>query len=213
MAKVDGGRLFAKALKNEGVETLFTLVGGHIMSIMYGCGEEGIKVIDVRHEMAGAYTVDAFARVTGRPGVIVTTAGPGVTDTVTAMAEALLQGVPVIHIGGASPLAENETGPLQDMNTLEIMSTVTKWARKIYDVARIPEYVAMAFRHAMAGTPGPVYLECAADTAPAGTGIDLWSSGNHRRRSRFYSRCVDSQQKTRSLLYRRRKFRVLSDGV
>lgn len=164
MTAVDGGRLFAKAFKKEGVDTLYTLVGGHIMSIMYGCREEGIRVIDIRHEMAGAYAADAYARVSGRPGVIVTTAGPGVTDTVTAMSEALLQGVPVIHIGGASPLVENETGPLQNMNTLEIMSTVTKWARKIYDVARIPEYVAMAFRHATTGTPGPVYLECAADT-------------------------------------------------
>ncbi|HZK84992.1 MAG TPA: thiamine pyrophosphate-binding protein [Desulfosporosinus sp.] len=160
MAEINGGRLFAKALKNEGVDTIFTLVGGHIMTLMYGCREEGIKVIDVRHEMAGGYAADAFARVSGKPAVLVTTAGPGITNTVTAMAEALFQGVPLIHIGGGSPLIENETGPLQDMNTLEIMGTVSKWSRKIYDTARIPEYVAMAFRYAMAGTPGPVYLEC-----------------------------------------------------
>lgn len=160
MAEVNGGRLFAKALKNEGVDTIFTLVGGHIMTLMYGCREEGIKVIDVRHEMVGGYAADAFARVSGKPAVLVTTAGPGVTNTVTAMAEALFQGVPLIHIGGSSPLIENETGPLQDMNTLEIMSSVSKWARKIYDTARIPEYLSMAFRHAMDGTPGPVYLEC-----------------------------------------------------
>lgn len=163
MTEVNGGRLFAKALKNEGVDTIFTLVGGHIMPLMYGCREEGIKVIDVRHEMAGGYAADAYARVSGKPSVLVTTAGPGITDTVTAMAEAMFQGVPLIHIGGASPIPENETGPLQDMNTVEIMSTVTKWARKIYDTARIPEYVAMAFRYAMAGTPGPVYLECPMD--------------------------------------------------
>lgn len=160
MAEINGGRLFAKALKNEGVDTIFTLVGGHIMTLMYGCREEGIKVIDVRHEMVGGFAADAFARASGKPAVLVTTAGPGITNTVTAMAEALFQGVPLIHIGGSSPLIENETGPLQDMNTLEIMGTVSKWARKIYDTARIPEYVAMAFRYAMAGTPGPVYLEC-----------------------------------------------------
>ncbi|MDD2556222.1 MAG: thiamine pyrophosphate-binding protein [Syntrophaceticus sp.] len=163
MAKVDGGRLFAKALKREGVEQIFCLSGGHIMSLFYGCRAEGIKVIDFRHECAAAYAADAYARVTGKPGVVVTTAGPGITDTITAMAEARLQGVPVIHIGGASPVVENDTGPLQDMNTLEILSTCTKWARKIYNVDRIPEYVAMAFRHAMDATPGPVYLECAMD--------------------------------------------------
>ena len=163
MAKVDGGRLFAKALKREGVEQIFTLSGGHIMPLYYGCRAEGIKVIDVRHEMAAAYAADAYARVTGKPGVVVTTAGPGVTDTATAMCEAILQGVPVIHIGGASAVAENETGPLQDMNSLEIMASCTKWARKIYDTKRIPEYVAMAFRHALDDFPGPVYLECAMD--------------------------------------------------
>lgn len=163
MAKVDGGRLFAKALKKEGVEQIFVLSGGHIMSLFYGCRAEGIKVIDFRHECAAAYAADAYARVTGKPGVLVTTAGPGITDTITAMAEAKLQGVPMIHIGGASPVKENDTGPLQDMNTLEILSTCTKWARKIYDIERIPEYVSMAFRHAMDATPGPVYLECAMD--------------------------------------------------
>lgn len=163
MAKVDGGRLFAKALKREGVTQIFTLSGGHIMPLYYGCRAEGIKVIDVRHEMAAAYAADAYARVTGKPGVVVTTAGPGVTDTVTAMVEAGQQGSPLIHIGGASAVAENETGPLQDMNSLEIMSTCTKWARKIYETKRIPEYVAMAFRQALDDTPGPVYLECAMD--------------------------------------------------
>ncbi|HHW40658.1 MAG TPA: thiamine pyrophosphate-binding protein [Syntrophomonadaceae bacterium] len=163
MGKVDGGRLFAKALKKEGVECIFCLAGGHIMPIFYGCREEGIKVIDVRHECAGAYAADAYARVTGKPGVIVTTAGPGVTDTLTAMAEAKLQGVPIIHIGGASNVRENDTGPLQDLNTLEMMATATKWARKIYHTERIPEYVSMAFRHALDDTPGPVYLECPMD--------------------------------------------------
>jgi acetolactate synthase-1/2/3 large subunit len=164
MAIVDGGRLVAKALKKEGVEQIFALTGGHIMPIFYGCRAEGIKVVDFRHEMAAAYAADAYARVTGKPGVLVTTAGPGITDTITAMAEAKMQGVPVIHIGGASAVMENETGPLQDMNTLEILGDVTKWARKCYHTHRIPEYVAMGFRHALDDTPGPVYIEIAMDT-------------------------------------------------
>jgi acetolactate synthase-1/2/3 large subunit len=163
MAQVDGGRLFARALKKEGVEEVFALAGGHIMPIFYGCRAEGIEVVDFRHENAACNAADAYARVTGRPGIVITTAGPGVTHTVTAMSEALSQGVPLIQIGGASPVIEDETGPLQNLNTLEIMSTVSKWARKISHTQRIPEYVAMAYRHAFSSTPGPVYLEIGMD--------------------------------------------------
>jgi acetolactate synthase-1/2/3 large subunit len=163
MAMVDGGRLFAKALKREGVEQVFTLTGGHIMSILYGCRNEGIKVIDVRHEAVAVNAAEAYGRITGKPGVLVTTAGPGVTNTLTGMAEAMLNGNPLIHIGGSSPVIENETGPLQEENTLGMMSLVSKWARKIYHVERIPEYVAIAFRHALDATPGPAYIECAPD--------------------------------------------------
>ena len=111
------------------------------MPIYYGCREEGIDIIDFRHECTAAYAADAYAQVTGKPGIVVTTAGPGVTDTGTAMVESRDHGVPVIHIGGASPIMENETGPLQEINTLEIMAASTKWASKIYAVNRIPEYV------------------------------------------------------------------------
>ncbi|SMP45649.1 thiamine pyrophosphate-binding protein [Anoxynatronum buryatiense] len=163
MAKVDGGRLFAKALKKEGVECVFTLSGGHIMPILYGCREEGIRVIDVRHESTGGYAAEAYAKVTGKPGILVTTAGPGITNATTPMAEAAETGIPVIHIGGGSPIRENDTGPLQNVKSFEAMAVFCKWARKIYNSSRVPEYVAMAFRHAYDDTPGPVYLEIAAD--------------------------------------------------
>ena len=163
MALVDGGKLFAQALKREGVEQIFTLAGGHIMPIYYGCREVGIRIIDFRHECAATYAADAYARVTGKPGVVVTTAGPGVTNTTTAMSEALYQGSPILHIGGASPSVMSDTGDEQDVNTLEIMGAVSKWARRIYHPHRIPEYVGMAFRHVMDATPGPVYLEIGLD--------------------------------------------------
>lgn len=163
MAKIDGGRLFAKALKREGVEHIFVLAGGHIMPIFYGCRAEGIEVIDFRHENSAVYAADAYARVSGRPGVVVTTAGPGITHTVTAMSEALGQGVPLIQIGGASADIESDTGSLQDLDTMAIMSCVSKWARKIRHGHRIPEYVVMAWRNAFDATPGPVYLEIGAD--------------------------------------------------
>jgi acetolactate synthase-1/2/3 large subunit len=163
MGKVDGGLLFAKALQKEKVEYVFTLCGGHIMPILYGLRESGIKVIDFRHECSAAYAADAYAQVTGRPGVVLTTAGPGVSDTITAMLESLHAGNPVIHIGGASAVRENETGPLQDMPTLKVISDCTRWARKIYATERIPEYVSMAFRHALDDFCGPVYLEIGND--------------------------------------------------
>ncbi|HZJ83534.1 MAG TPA: thiamine pyrophosphate-binding protein [Clostridia bacterium] len=163
MTKINGGQLFAKALKKEGVECVFTLSGGHIMPILYGCREEGIEVIDVRHECSGAYAADAYAKVTGKPGIIITTAGPGITNATTAMAEAMETGIPIIHIGGGSPLIQNEMGPLQNVASFECMSVFSKWARRIYHAHRVPEYVAMAFRHALDGTPGPVYLEIPAD--------------------------------------------------
>ncbi|MBT3255182.1 MAG: thiamine pyrophosphate-binding protein [Deltaproteobacteria bacterium] len=164
MGKVDGGIvLFAKALKKENVECVFTLCGGHIMPIFYGLCELGIRIIDFRHECTAAYAADAYARITGRPGIVLTTAGPGVADTVSAMLESLHAGNPVIHIGGASPVRENETGPLQDMPTLAVMADCTKWARKIYSTERIPEYVGMAFRHALDDFCGPVYLEIGSD--------------------------------------------------
>lgn len=163
MGTVSGGRLFARALKREGADHIFGLSGGHIMDIFYGCRDEGVKVIDVRHEASGAFAADAHARVTGRPGVVVTTAGPGITNTTTAMAEARIQGVPVIHIGGGANTRRIGSGDDQDLNSVEIMSTVTKWARRIYHTHRIPEFVSMAFREALAPKQGPVYLEIGID--------------------------------------------------
>ena len=164
MSQISIGKLFAKALKKEGIDAIFTLSGGHIMPILYACRDEGIRVIDVRHECSGAYAAIAYAKITGKPGVIVTTAGPGVTNVQTAMAEAAETSVPLIHIGGASPLSQNEMGPMQNIDSMKSMEAFCKWSRKIYQGNRAAEYVSMAFRQALTGTPGPVYLEIAADT-------------------------------------------------
>lgn len=163
MGMVSGGRLFAKALKKEGVRQIFTVSGGHIMDIYYGCREEGIRVIDTRSEATAIYAAEAYAKVTGIPGVVVTTAGPGVTNTTSGMVEAKVSGVPIIHIGGAVRLSALDSGEDQDINSVEIMSAVSKWARKIYETSRIPEYVSMAFRHALAPKQAPVYLEIGRD--------------------------------------------------
>ena len=139
------------------------MTGGHITTIFYGLYEEGIEVVTTRHESATVFAADAYARITGKPGVIMTTAGPGVINTTTGMAEAKMIGSPLIHIGGASQLVQVETGSLQCTDTVSIMSTVSKWARRVYHPERIGEMVTMAFRQATDDTPGPVYLEIAQD--------------------------------------------------
>jgi acetolactate synthase-1/2/3 large subunit len=100
MTEISGGHLVARALKAEGVEAIFTLCGGHIIDIYDGCLDEGIRIIDVRHEQAAAHAADAWTRVTGKPGVAVVTAGLGTTDTVTSVANAFRAQTPMLVIGG-----------------------------------------------------------------------------------------------------------------
>jgi acetolactate synthase I/II/III large subunit len=163
MAYVHGGRLVARALKQHGTTHLFTLCGGHIQAIYDGCLDEGIAVIDVRHEQTAGHAADGYARVTGRPGVCAVTAGPGVTDVVTAVANAQRAGIPIVVIGGAGPRALTDMGSLQDMDAVTLMRPVSKWSVQVPEVRRIEEYIGAAFRVAQAGVPGPVYLEMPLD--------------------------------------------------
>ena len=153
----------AKALKKQGVECAFMLCGGHITPIYLGCREEGIRLIDVRHEQSAAFAADGWARITRKPGVALVTAGPGVTNTLTAIANAHRAEVPMVLIGGRSPRKQFEQGSLQEMDQIELLRPVTKWARSVPATERIPEYVSIAFRHALSGRPGPVFLEIPID--------------------------------------------------
>lgn len=163
MAEIDGGRLFAKALKREGVEYVFTLNGGHIYNLYEGCVDEGIKVIDFRHEQVAAHAAEGWAKVTGKPGVAIVTAGPGVTDAVTGIANAFQAPSPMVMIGGNAGISDHLRGGLQDFDSATFLKPVTKFSEQVKRVERIPEYVAIAFRHATSGVPGPVYLEIPID--------------------------------------------------
>jgi acetolactate synthase-1/2/3 large subunit len=163
MGMVHGGRLVARALKNESVPFVFTLCGGHVMPIYDGCLDEGIGVIDVRHEQTAAHAADGWARVTGRPGVAIVTAGPGLTDAVTGVASAHRANIPMVIIGGQGPRPLADMGSLQDMNHVELMRPITKWACSVPEGRRLPEYVSIAFRKATTGLPGPVFLEMPID--------------------------------------------------
>lgn len=163
MAMVSGGHLVARQLQREGVEVLFTLCGGHIMNIYDGCLEAGIRVIDTRHEQAAAFAADGWARLTGRPGVVAVTAGPGVTNATTAVATAMRAQSPLVIIGGQGPLGLAGRGSLQEMDTLALMRPITKWAVQVQETARLPELIHLAFRRALSGVPGPVYVEIPLD--------------------------------------------------
>src|SRR5207249_234973 len=161
--QIHGGRVVARALKREGVPYVFTLCGGHVMSIYDGCLDEGIGVIDVRHEQSAAHAADGWARVTGRPGVALVTAGPGTTDAVTGVATAWRANIPIVVIGGQAPRFFQDMGGLQDMPHVDMMRPITKWAVSVPNARRLGEYVATAFRGATTNVPGPVFLEMPLD--------------------------------------------------
>ena len=159
-----GGKLVGQTLKAAGVECVFTLSGGHIMPIYDGCTDEGIAIIDVRHEQSAAHAADAWSRVRpGSIGVALVTAGPGVTDAVTGVANAWRANSPMLIIGGQGPFANRGKGSLQEMDHVALMKPITKWADACYETERIPEYLELAMRHAVSGIPGPSFLELPMD--------------------------------------------------
>ena len=160
---VSGGHLVAKALKNEGVDTIFTLCGGHIIDIYDGCVDEGIRIIDVRHEQVAAHAADGYARQTGKLGCVVTTAGPGCTNAMTGIATAFRSESPVLHIGGQGALTQHKMGSLQDLPHVDIMTPITKFAATVPSTERVADMISMAAREAFNGAPGPVYLEIPRD--------------------------------------------------
>lgn len=160
MDTVNGGDIFARALRECGIEQIFTICGGQIMPLIYGCRKEGIKVIDVRHENAGIYAADAYARATGKTGVVVTTVTPGVLQTMQGIGEAKAANSPILVIAGSVALSEQDSGAEQDFDTYNVMKSNTIWSAKIFDTTRIADYVKKAMRYANAALPGPVYLEC-----------------------------------------------------
>ena len=160
---ISGGHLVARALKNEGVDTIFTLCGGHIIDIYDGCVDEGIRIIDVRHEQIAAHAADGYARQTGKLGVCVTTAGPGCTNAVTGVATAFRSETPMLHIGGQGGMTQHMMGSLQDLPHVDMMRPITKFSAGVRSTERTADMVSMAIREAFNGAPGPSYLEIPRD--------------------------------------------------
>ena len=158
-----GGDRVAIALKAHGVRTVFTLCGGHISPILTASKARGIRIVDVRDEATAVFAADATARLSGLPGVAAVTAGPGITNTITALKNAQLAQSPVILIGGAAPTALQGRGALQDIDQRPLVSPHVKLFRKILQVRDLGPAVDEAFAVAQAGVPGPVFIECPVD--------------------------------------------------
>ncbi|TMC85798.1 MAG: acetolactate synthase [Chloroflexi bacterium] len=190
MGMIHGGMAVARILKREGVEVVFTLSGGHIAAIYDGCMREGIRVVDTRHEQAAVHAAEGWTKCTRKPGVALLTAGPGVTDGVTGVANAYLAGSPVLVIGGAAPLGLWDRGALQEMNQIDLLRPITKWARTVHETARLSEYTAAAFRQMLSGKPGPVFLEVPMDVlnnfVDTDTAFDPGDPANYRPVGRTY---------------------------
>lgn len=164
MAGIDGGELFVRTLASAGIRTVFTLHGGHLDAIYQAAKDAGIRLVDTRHEQAAGHAADGWARVTGETGVAIVTAGPGLTDCVTAIANAWLDCVPTLFVAGAAPLRDAELLPLQGgFDQLALVTPITKWAHRVTHTHRIPDLLAQGLRIARSGRPGPVYLEIPID--------------------------------------------------
>lgn len=164
MGEIHGGQIVAKYLKEkEDIDTVFALTGGHIMPIMDGCPDYGIRVIDVRHEQAAVMMAHAWSIYTGKPGVCLVTAGPGFTNAITGVVNAYMENMPIVMISGMSPIGGCDRGALQEMSQPDLIRPAVKWTGRCYETKRIPEYLEMAFRAAVSNRPGPVFLEIPPD--------------------------------------------------
>jgi acetolactate synthase-1/2/3 large subunit len=160
-----GGELIAETLAAFGIKEVFALHGSHLDPFFVACADYGIRLTDTRHEAAAGHAADGYARASGgRLGVCATTAGPGFTNALTAMANAYLDRTPVLFIAGAAPMREAEGNTLQGgFDQLAMATPVTKWAHRVTDVERLAEFVQRAVNIALSGTPGPVFLEIPID--------------------------------------------------
>lgn len=158
-----GGDRVAAALQAHAVRFLFTLCGGHISPIMTAAKARGIRVIDVRDEATAVFAADAVARLTGTPGVAAVTAGPGLTNTITALKNAQLAHSPLVLLGGAVPTVLQGRGALQDIDQRSLVAPHVKLFRKVTRVADLAPAVEEAFAAARGGVPGPAFVECPVD--------------------------------------------------
>ncbi|MEM7252673.1 MAG: thiamine pyrophosphate-binding protein [Pseudomonadota bacterium] len=158
-----GSQVVSKALQHEGTHTFFYIMGGPMMDVELSAMAYGLRGVDVRHEQAAAMMAHAYARLLNQPGICMGASGPGTTNLITGVAHAWADCTPVIALGGSSPHMSSGRGVFQEVDQVTMFEPCTKYADRIYDARRIPEYVNRAFETAMSGKPGPVYLDLPGD--------------------------------------------------
>jgi thiamine pyrophosphate-dependent acetolactate synthase large subunit-like protein len=186
-----GGDRIAAALQKQGVPFLFTLCGGHISPILSGAKAQNIRIIDVRDEATAVFAADAVGRLSGLPGVAAVTAGPGLTNSLTALKNALLAQSPMILFGGAAPTALQGRGALQDIKQRPVVMPHVKLVKQIARVRELIPAVEDAFFVACDGVPGPVFIECPIDVLYDETNIRKWYTDATGKGTRMGDRLLD----------------------
>lgn len=158
-----GGDVIGEVLARHGIDYVFTLCGGHISPILVGAKKRGIKIVDVRHEANAVFAADAVSRLTGIPGVAAVTAGPGVTNTLTAVKNAQMAQTPMLIFGGATATLLRGRGSLQDIDQLSLLRSAVKWSTSVSTVNALGPTVNKALEIAQDGVPGPVFVEVPVD--------------------------------------------------
>ncbi|GAA4321398.1 hypothetical protein GCM10023144_00610 [Pigmentiphaga soli] len=160
---ITGSELVAATLERLGVDAFFFVMGAPMLGAEKASIERGLRGIDVRHEQAAAMMAHAYSRLRNRPGVCMACSGPGALNFGTGLANALVDGAPVLALGGSGPIGEYLTGGFQEFDQVAAMKPLTKWSERVYETERIPELIVRAYRQAMTGKPGPVYLDLPGD--------------------------------------------------
>jgi acetolactate synthase-1/2/3 large subunit len=186
-----GGRLIARRLKAHGVSRIFTLSGGHLFSLYQGCVDEGIEIVDTRHEAAAAFAAEGWAKVTREPGVCALTAGPGVTNGMSAMASALQNHTPMIVLGGRAPAFRWGQGSLQEIDHVPFVRPVVKLAATAGTTGEIPGLVDEAFEVARRPHGGPVFLDFPLDVVFSEAHVDEEEPTPAPRAGRADSSAID----------------------
>ncbi len=180
---MNGGEMIAHVLQAQGVKQVFTLCGGHISPILIGAEKLGIRIFDTRNEATAVFAADAVGRLTGRPGIAAVTAGPGVTNSITALKNAQMAQSPLILIGGAAATLLQGRGALQDIDQLNLVKSLVKWSSRVNKVNAIIPTLEKAFKIAMEGVPGPVFLELPIDILYPETLVKEWYGLNRQSNS------------------------------
>ncbi|PPQ34605.1 thiamine pyrophosphate-binding protein [Rhodopila globiformis] len=163
MAELTGSEIIARCLQKEGIKDLFFIMGGPMLLAEATCIKEGIRMIDVRHEQAAAFMCQAYSRLKQEPSVCMAASGPGVTNLITGMANALIDCCPVVALGGSSPISQFGRQVFQEIDQVELMRGCCKHVDRIVNLKRIPQQINFALQKAISGKPGPVYVDCPGD--------------------------------------------------